>query len=179
MNDSTVLLLSLRFHYLTTDAVSAPMAVRDSTVAEFVAVNRKIPSIFEWNSIKAVIRDLDIDGMSLLTGASIPAPNSQTFMSAEASLTLLAVIFFVLLTLIMTILGIMLCYYRNKFKVQKNNLVEARIAAATRAPLRHWSPYLERPPELLWERSPSNTTGSTTPERRASYSVQEMKIAVN
>uniref|UniRef100_A0A914YI89 Cadherin domain-containing protein n=1 Tax=Panagrolaimus superbus TaxID=310955 RepID=A0A914YI89_9BILA len=180
INDSTVLLLSLRFHYLNSEA-STPLIVRDSTVAEFIAVNRKSSSIHSWNSIKSFIRDLDIDGMSLFTGATIQNSNSQSLMSAEASLTLLAVIFFLLLTMAMTILGCILCYYRKKFRIEKNNLVEAKIAAATlhrrtAAPVRHWSPYLERPPELLWERSTTATMGSTTPE---TYSVQEMKIAVN
>uniref|UniRef100_A0AC35GU53 Cadherin domain-containing protein n=1 Tax=Panagrolaimus sp. PS1159 TaxID=55785 RepID=A0AC35GU53_9BILA len=182
INDSTILLLSLRFHYLTSETSSSPMIVRDSTVAEFVAINRKSPSIYSWNSIKSSIRDLDIDGMSLFTGAFSslsPSISQSSLMSSEASLTLLAVIFFLLLTFIMTILGCILCYYRKKFRKEKKNLVEAKIAAATLnrgAPIRHWSPYLERPPELLWERSTTATVGSTTPE---TYSVQEMKIAVN
>ena len=134
------------------------MIFRDSTVSEFIVIDRKSSTIYSWDSIKSLIRDLDIDGMSLLTGATSTTSHqgsnySKSLMSADASLTLLAVIFFILLTIILTILGIILCYYRKKFRNEKNNLIEAKIAAATlnrNGPIRNWSPYLERPPELLW-----------------------------
>uniref|UniRef100_A0A7E4VYN8 Cadherin domain-containing protein n=1 Tax=Panagrellus redivivus TaxID=6233 RepID=A0A7E4VYN8_PANRE len=175
-----ILLQSLQFYSLPTEANIAPIIVRDATLAKFVAVDKTNNTILPWKSIRDAIKDLDIDGLSLVSGAPIAPAPATDLMSAESSIVLLAIVFAVLLSLILIVLGIVLCYYRNKFRTERKHLLDAKIVAASinRPPVRPFSPYLERPPELLWERSTTATTGSSTPERRSSYSVQEMKIAV-
>ena len=121
--------------------------LKEATLAEVIAVDRKLNKIIPWINLKKAIDNLDIDGLSFHSGL----PQKSEIKSSESSLIILLAIFILLLLLVFVIFGILVCYYRRKFEQEKDELVRAKIiSAAKQSNQRQWSVYLERPPELLW-----------------------------
>ncbi|KAE9550804.1 hypothetical protein FO519_005976 [Halicephalobus sp. NKZ332] len=137
-----------------------------------------LSSTFNQNGRSDIFNE--VFNVSKSTGEVKLVRSLKDFEGGYSSLILLLVIFILLLVLVFVIFGILVCHYRRKFEKERNEIVQAKIAAARNQKnhRREWSAYLERPPELLWERSITETTGSATPERRNSYAVQEMKVAI-